>query len=177
LPHHDPGLDVSLQEITFDQMTFRILLLQSADEVRAQIISEYSSADKQISIWSDDEAVDNVVTAFRQAINRGQSGPDLAGAVCNSIIANQPLELTGHRNRSPDATAANSVLAYRIFILMAKLDPRLLPQKVKDQLGRSFSNPDFASSQLTANLLTAAYGDMGRCWRAIRLFTRLVGCR
>ena len=91
----------------FDQMTFRILL-QSADEVRAQIISEYSSSDKQISIWSDDEAVDNVVTAFRQAINRGQSGPDLAGAVCNSIIANQPLELTGHRNRSPDATAADN---------------------------------------------------------------------
>jgi hypothetical protein len=99
----------------FDQMTFRTLLLQSSDEVRAQIISEYSSADKQISIWSDDEAIDNVVTTFRQAINRGQSGPNLAGAVCNSIIANQPLELTGHGNRNPDTTAANSVLAYKIF--------------------------------------------------------------
>jgi len=77
-------------------MTFRILLTQSADEVCAQIVSEHSLANKQISAWSDDEAMDNVVTAFRQAINRGQSGPDLAGAVCNSIIANQPLELTGH---------------------------------------------------------------------------------
>ncbi|WP_147040726.1 hypothetical protein [Skermanella aerolata] len=110
MPHHDPKLDVSVQEITFDQTTFRILLLQSAD-----------------------------------------------------------------------ATAANSVLAYKIFILMAKLDPRLLPQKVKDQLGRSFSNSDFASSQLTtnlltANLLTAAYGEMGRCGRGIRLFARLIGC-
>jgi hypothetical protein len=125
----------------------------------------------------DPEAIGNVVAAFKEAAKRGLSGPNLAGAICDSIIANQPLILMDYDRRSPDATAANSVLAYKLFILMTKIDPRILPQRIKDQLGRSFSNPDFASSQLTVILLTAAYGELGRFCSTIRLFARLVGCR
>jgi len=110
-------------------MTFEDILRKSADEVCAQIVDEHRLNNKHIGILSDNVAMNNVATAFRQAFSRGLSGPDLAGTVCDSIIANQPLELTGHTNRSADATAANSVLAYKLFILMAKIDPRLLPQK------------------------------------------------
>jgi hypothetical protein len=71
-------------------MMFEDILRKSADEVCGQIVNEYGLNNKHISISSDNAAMSNVVAAFRQAFSHGLSGPDLAGTVCDSIIANQP---------------------------------------------------------------------------------------
>lgn len=123
----------------------------------------------------DLKAIEAVVTAYRKTARANpESIEKPAAAAANSVLTLLPIDLADHRGVTPEARTANALFAFRVLMVLCRLNVGRIPTDVQDQTVRMLTGLAFSSCDLVARLFTELYGGSRVAFRVVRLARRLV---
>lgn len=107
---------------------------------------------------ADRGAFTHIADACRKARRTAANGLAPAAAAANSVLRQKPILLSATEPDTLDSLRANAAFAYHLMLQLSELNPKRIPQPVRNDLIRMFADKDFSSCGIIMRMLFDLYG-------------------